>query len=132
MTFATLSTDKENLATKEIVDMYDSRNMIEEDIKWLKDRLLIPVKPVYVRKDVKIRAHVFLCVMELLLHNYLLHLIDDQELTIQKLAENFEKIRMGLVCNGKGGENAEFVIEEMNKETAGIFTKLQLGEYIPG
>jgi len=38
---------------------------------------------------------------------------------------------MGLVYNGKGGENAEFVVEEMNKETAEIFTKLQLGEYIP-
>jgi len=67
-------TDKETLTTKEIVEMYDSRNMIEENIKWLKDKLLIPVKPVYVRKDVKIRAHVFLCVMGLLLHNYLLHL----------------------------------------------------------
>ena len=124
-------TDKEILTTKEIVEMYDSRNMIEEDIKWLKDKLLIPIKPVYVRKDVKIRAHVFLCVMELLLHNYLLHLIDDQELTIQKLSNNLEKIRMGLVHNRKGEKNAEFVIEEMNKETAEIFTKLQLGDYIP-
>jgi len=124
-------TDKETLTTKEIVEMYDSRNMIEDDIKWLKDKLLIPVKPVYVRKDVKIRAHVFLCVMGLLLHNYLLHLIDDQEITIQNLANNLEKIRMGLVYNGKGVKNAEFVIEEMNKETAEIFTKLQLGNYIP-
>jgi transposase len=124
-------TDKEDLTTKEIVEMYDSRNMIEDDMKWLKDKLLIPVKPVYVRKDVKIRAHVFLCVMGLLLHNYLLHLIDDQELTIQKLSNNLEKIRMGLVHNRKGEKNAEFVIEEMNKETAEIFAKLQLGKYIP-
>ena len=124
-------TDKEDLTTKEIVEMYDSRNMIEEDIKWLKDKLLIPIKPVYVRKDVKIRAHVFLCVMGLLLHNYLLHLIDDQELTIQKLSNNLEKIRMGLVHNRKGEKSAEFVIEEMNKETAEIFAKLQLGKYIP-
>jgi transposase len=124
-------TDKEDLTTKEIVEMYDSRNMIEEDIKWLKDKLLIPIKPVYVRKDVKIRAHVFLCVMGLLLHNYLLHLIDDQELTIQKLATNLEKIRIGLVHNRKGEKSAEFVIEEMNKETAEIFAKLQLGKYIP-
>ena len=35
-------TDKESHSTKEIADMYDSRNMIEEDIKWLKDKLLIP------------------------------------------------------------------------------------------
>ena len=124
-------TDKESLSTKEIADMYDSRNMIEDDIKWLKDKLLIPVKPVYVRKDVKIRAHVFLCVKGLLLHNYLLHLIDDQELTIQKLSNNLEKIRMGLVHNRKGEKSAEFVIEEMNKETAEIFAKLQLGKYIP-
>jgi transposase len=124
-------TDKEDLTTKEIVDIYDSRNMIEDDIKWLKDKLLIPIKPVYVRKDVKIRAHVFLCVMGILLHNYLLQLIDDQELTIQKLATNLEKIRMGLVHNRKGEKSAEFVIEEMNKETAEIFEKLQLGKYIP-
>lgn len=124
-------TDKANLSTKEIADMYDSRNMIEEDIKWLKDKLLIPLKPVYVRKDRKIRAHVFLCVIGLLLYNYLLHFIDDQKLTIQKLASNLEKIRMGLIYNGKGEKNAEFVIEEMNKETAEIFTKLQLGKYIP-
>ena len=94
-------TDKENLATKEIVEIYDSRSMIEDDIKWLKDKLLIPLKPLYVRKDVKIRAYVLLYVMGLLLHNYLLHLIDDQELTIQKLANNLEKIRMGLVHNKK-------------------------------
>ena len=58
-------------------------------------------------------------------------LIDDQELTIQKLAINLEKIRMGLVYIKKGEKNAEFVIEEMNKETAEIFAKLQLGKYIP-
>ena len=125
-------TAKESLSTKEITDMYDSRNMIEEDIKWLKDKLLMPLKPVYVRKDVKIRAHVFLCVIGLLLYNYLLYLIDDQELTIQRLASNLEKIRMGLIYNGKEGKNAEFVIEEMNKESAKIFTKLQLEKYIPG
>ena len=73
----------------------------------------------------------FLCVMGLLLHNYLLHLIDDQEISIQKLTNNLEKIRMGVVYNGKERKNAEFVIEEMNKETAEIFTKLQLGNYIP-
>jgi len=124
-------TDKEDLTTKEIVELYDSRNMIEDDIKWLKDKLLIPIKPVYVRKDVKIRAHVFLCVMGLLLYNYLLHMIDDQELTIQKLSNNLEKIRMGLVHNRKGEKSVEFVIEEMNKETVEIFAKLQLGKYIP-
>jgi len=123
-------TDKEEFTTKEIVEMYDSRNMIEDDMKWLKDKLLIPIKPVYARKGKDKISCVSLC-NGALLYNYLLHLIDDQELTIQMLSSNLEKIRMGLVNNRKGEKSAEFVVEEMNKETAEIFAKLQLGKYIP-
>ena len=52
-------TDQTNLTARQIVEIYDSRNTIESDIRWLKDKLLIPLKPTYVRKDVTIRAHVF-------------------------------------------------------------------------
>jgi hypothetical protein len=41
-------------------------------------------------------------------------------------------LRRSLVYKEKDRENAEFVMEEMNKEIAEIFTKLQLGVYIPG
>jgi transposase len=41
--------DKENLTTKEVVEVSDSRSMIEDDITWLKDKLLMPIKPAYVR-----------------------------------------------------------------------------------
>ena len=74
---AIIFTDLEGLTSREIVEIYDSRNQIETDIAWLKDKLLIPLKPTYVRRDVKIRAHVFLCVMGLLLYNYLLYSIND-------------------------------------------------------
>jgi hypothetical protein len=40
-------------------------------------------------------------------------------------------MRLGLVFNGKSRKNAEFIIEDMNKETAEVFSKLQLGRYIP-
>ncbi|MCL7415796.1 MAG: transposase, partial [ANME-2 cluster archaeon] len=52
-------TDQTDLTARQIVEIYDSRNTIESDIRWLKDTLLIPLKPTYVRKDVTIRAHVF-------------------------------------------------------------------------
>ena len=77
------------------------------------------------------RTRISPCNRARLLYNYLLHFIDDQELTTRKLASNLEKIRIGLIYNGKEGKNVEFVIEEMNKETAEIFTKLQLEKYIP-
>jgi transposase len=124
-------TDRKDLSTKQIVELYDSRNTIENDFKWLKDKLLIPLKPTFVRKDGMIRAHVFLCVMGLLLHNYLLHLLKDEGVSISRLAESLDQIRLALVHNGKDKKNAGFVIEEMNKEAAEVFSKLQLGKYIP-
>ena len=67
-------TDKMELTARQIVEIYDARNTIESDIRWLKDKLLISLKPIYARKDMMIRAHVFLCVVGLLLYNYLLYL----------------------------------------------------------
>ena len=124
-------TDQTNLTARQIVEIYDSHNTIESDIRWLKDKLLIPLKPTYVRKDGTIRAHVFLCVMGLLLYNYLLYLIEDNGLSIMKLADYLDQMRLGLVFNDKSKKNAEFIIEDMNKETAEVFSKLQLGKYIP-
>ena len=124
-------TDKTDFTARQIVEIYDTRNTIESDIRWLKDKLLIPSKPTYVRKDMMIRAHVFLCVMGLLLYNYLLYLIEDDGLSIMKLADYLDQMRLGLVFNDKNSKNAEFIIEDMNKETAEVFSKLQLGRYIP-
>ena len=128
-------TDMKSLTTRQISDMYDARNRIETDIKWLKDKLLIPLKPMYVRKDVNIRSHVFLCVTGLLLYKYLIYQIDDESLSIKKLADYLDQMRLGLIFNDKAAanskKNATFVIEEMGKKTAEIFSKLQLGAYIP-
>ena len=129
-------TDQRDLTLREIVETYDARNQIENDIAWLKDKLLIPLKPVYVRKDSQIRAHVFLCVTGLLLYNYLLYTIAHPSLSIKQLAQHLDQMRLGLVqnneSNGKGKMKATFVIEDMNKGTAEVFSRLQLGKYMPG
>jgi len=122
-------TDDKTTPTKEIVEIYSSRNKIEEDYKWLKNKLLIPLKPMYVRKDNKIRAHVFLCVMGLLLYNYLLLKINKSGLSVPYLSEILDKIRIELVSDDL--KHAEFVVEELNRESADLFTKLDLVEYIP-
>ena len=122
-------TDDETTPTREIVEIYSSRNKIEEDYKWLKNKLLIPLKPMYVRKDNKIRAHVFLCVMGLLLYNYLLLKINKSGLSVPYLSEILNKIRIELVSDDL--KHAEFVVEELNRESADIFNRLDLVEYIP-
>ena len=45
--------------------------------------MLIPFMPEHVWKDVKIRAHVFLCVVGILLYNYLLYMVDEPGLSIE-------------------------------------------------
>ncbi len=48
---------------------------------------------------------------------------------------NLDEMRLGLLYNDKiavkSKKNAQFVIEEMGKKTAEIFSKLQLGKFIP-
>ncbi|MBN1234942.1 MAG: IS1634 family transposase, partial [Methanotrichaceae archaeon] len=95
-------TDQKDSTLREIVETYDARNQIENDIAWLKDKLLIPLKPVYVRKDSQIRAHVFLCVTGLLLYNYMLYVIQDSSLSIKQLAEHLDQMRLGLVRDNDG------------------------------
>ena len=128
-------TDQKVLTLRQIVETYDARNQIETDIAYLKEKLLIPLKPVYVRKDIKIRAHVFLCVIGLLLYNYLLYVNGDSSLSIKKLSLHLDQMRLGLVKNNesneKGQKKAVFVIEDMDKSTAEVFSRLQLGKYIP-
>jgi transposase len=122
--------DMKGATPRQIVEIYDLRNKIETDIAWLKEKLLT----IYVRKYVKIRAHVFLCVMGLLLYNYLLYIIADPTLSMEQLAHHLDLMRLGAVHidreKGKR-KKVEFVIEDMNKRTAEIFAKLQLGRYMP-
>lgn len=122
-------TDNDSYSTREIVEIYSSRNVIEDDYKWLKDKLLIPLKPMYVRTDSKIRAHVFLCVMGLLLYNYLLLKINRQGLSLPRLSEELDKIRLALIVDND--KHVEFVIENLNRETAELFIRLDLVGYIP-
>ena len=122
-------TDNASSSTRDIVEIYSSRNVIENDYKWLKDKLLIPLKPMYVWKDSKIRAHVFLCVMGLLLYNYLLLKINRPGLSVPRLSEELDKIRMVLVSDDV--KRIEFVIENLNRETADIFNRLDLAGYLP-
>jgi transposase len=128
-------TDLKGLTSRQIVEIYDSRNQIETDIMWLKDKLMIPLKPTYVRRDVKIRAHVFLCVMGLLLYNYTLYTIADPTLSMKQLAQYLDQMKLGLIYmgekNNRGRKDANFVIEDMNRGTAKVFSRLQLEHFIP-
>lgn len=122
-------TDDDSISTQEIVETYASRNVIEEDYKWLKDKLLIPLKPMYVWKDSKIRSHVFLCVMGLLLYNYIKLKVNMSGLSLPGLSEELDKIRLSIVMDDM--DHMEYVVEEMNRNTIDLFSKLEITDLIP-
>lgn len=126
-----LMTDDHGMTTKEMVDAYVARNSVEEEFKWLKDRTIIPLKPMFVRTDENIRAHVFLCVLGLLLYNFIRTKLrkEGMDISMPALAERLDGIRLALLSDGL--RKPRFVIEEMDADTVRIFEALGLRRLMP-
>jgi len=122
-------TDCHDWTSEEIVRTYNSKYLVEDDFKWLKDRLLICVTPVYHRRDDRIRAHVFSCVMGLVLVRYTAWKLRDLGLSCRKIFEKLEGIRVSLVQDN-GTREASFVVEQMDGVQSTMFTRLGLDRYV--
>ena len=124
-------TDLHDWSNQQIAESYNSKYQIEDDFKWLKDKLLVPVKPVHVRKDEHIRAHVFICLMGLLFYRYIQFKLRKAGLnhTTKELSEILENIRLALVVTGNN-KQGKFLIERMDPKEAAVFSTLRMGNYI--
>ncbi|EQD40884.1 transposase IS4 family protein, partial [mine drainage metagenome] len=60
-----LFTDLSDWKTEDIAKTYNSKSMVEDDFKALKNRLLIPMKPLFHRYDSHLRVHIFICVLSM-------------------------------------------------------------------
>jgi len=122
-------TDNEKWTAKEIAQAYNSKYIIEDDFKWLRKKTIMPLQPFWVWKTMSLKNHVFLCVIGLLFYRYLLAELKEKQLSVQKLAEILDGIRLAVV-QGEGLK-ARIVVEEMTAEQARIFSKLNLDRFVP-
>jgi len=122
-------TDKMDWSAKKIVMTYNRKVFIEDDFHWLKDKLLIPLTPIWHRKDIHIRAHVFMCVMGLLFVRYISHKLRDLNISDEQIFRELAGIRVGLVSHDDL-KNPQIVVEDMTPIQARIFSKLDLGRYV--
>ena len=83
----------------------------------------------WVWNDAAIPGHIFLCVMGLLLLRYLQWELRELKLSMPKLVELLERIRVVLVRGPDG--SPKMVLEQMDREEALVFSKLNLGRFIP-
>ena len=117
------------LSESALVEGYVARAELEDDFKWLKDRGVMSVKPVWVWDEAEVRGHVFLCVMGLMRYRWLQWKVRDLNLPMKQLVEALEGIRVGAVKTATGAP--ELVVEEMTRTQAQLFSRLKLGDLIP-
>ena len=116
------------LPDEKLLEASVARAEIEEQFKWLKDRYVVSLKPMWVRHDAAIPGHVFVCVMGLTLLRYLQWEVSDLHLSVKELVERLGKIRVAVVMlNKKPG----WVLEEMGLGEAELVSRLKLLDEMP-
>jgi len=121
-----LFTDMHGWTTEKIVKSYNQKDLIENDFKWLKTVMLMPLKPIFLQKDSRIKVHSFICVMGLVFYRFLLWKLKRQNelLSETRVIEELENIRVALVK--RDDERPNFVFENMDLDQMRLFTELRL------
>lgn len=122
-------TDKSEWHSKKIVQTYNNKYLVEDDFKLLNDDLLVPIGPIYHRKDFNIRVHVFLAIVGLLFYRYLAWKTKKFNLPLKKVIDHLSQIRIALVMD-KTSNKSDMIVEEMTSIQASLFSFLDMGKYI--
>src|SRR3989344_6133598 len=125
-----LFSDSEKLTTRKIAEIYNSKTIIEHDFKSMKDKLLIPIKPFNLRKDRRLKAHIFICVLSMILYRYMIWKLKDLKLSENRLNEELKSMRIAFVKQ-EGSNSVKKVLENMTPEQIEIYSALKLKKYLP-
>jgi len=122
-------TDMHTWHSEKIARTYNQKYLVEDDFKLLNDVLLVPVGPINHHKDFNIRAHIFLCIIGMMLYRYLGWKCKYLGLSLKRLVEELGGIRLALV-QGKTGGKVDLVVEEMDAKQARLFSLLDFGKFM--
>lgn len=130
---AAIFTDMSEWSDERVVRTYFAKGGMEEDYHVLEDALLFPVMPIYHRLDGRIRAHVFMCVMDLLFYRYIqweMVKATGERVPMGRMASLLGRIRLsGLIV--KGERKVRLKLERMAKEEERIVKALGLERFVP-
>ena len=119
---------REKLSDEELVKGWLAKWEVEDDFRWLKDRYVMSVKPIWVWHEAVVPGHIFVCVMGLMLLRYLQWRVRDLGFTMKELVETLERIR--LVVAIRDG-SPQVVLEQLGRREAELVDRLQLLELVP-
>jgi len=123
-----LFTNRLDDSAGDIVKSYRSLSVVESQFRALHNSFLIPVTPVFEWTDQKIKAHVFLCYVALVMVRTLELMAEKKglQMTFPKLLEEAGKIRLGLLTDGA---KAEYCFERTTPLQQKIMDMFSLREY---
>lgn len=124
-----LFTNLSELETKDIVKTYNSKSIIESDFKIFKDRLFIPMKPFYSRRDPRLKVHIFICVLSMILYRYMQWKLKDMKLLENRLNDELKSMRLAFIKQ-EGSSFVKSVLEHMTPEQIQVYNSLDLSRFI--
>lgn len=125
-----LFTDLKDWTTEDIARTYNSKSIVEDDFKALKNRLLIPMKPFFHRYDSHLKVHIFICVLSMVLYRYMLWRLKDTGLNESAIVDDIKSMRLAFLHQERGN-SIKKVLEDMTPEQVDIYSTLNLGKYVP-
>jgi|GEM_PF-584587 len=125
-------TDLSDWSTKRIVKTYHGKYAIEDDFRWLHQKILLSVAPIYHHSysENRIKVHMFLCVIGMIFLRYMARRLKKLGVSPRELWEELERLRVILVQDKKT-EKLRFALEQMSIVQAKAFNMLDLGRYLP-
>ena len=129
-------TDRKDWDNEKIVRAYFARSAQEQDFHVLKDVLLMPVMPIFHRRDRRIKVHAFLCVVGLLFYRWVqcrVETVTKERIPIDRLARVLRQIQVValLKTKGKAVSVAKVVLQKLGGEPALVAKALDLARFVP-
>lgn len=125
-----LFTDLKDWTSEHIVKTYNSKTIVEDDFKTLKNKLLIPLKPLFHRKDSRLRVHIFICVLSMILYRYMIWKLKDLKMSERTIVQELRNMRLGFIKQ-KDSNLVNKVLESMTPEQIKLYNALELEKYLP-
>ncbi len=122
-------TDLGKWDTVRIVKTYHSKYKVENAFRWLHDKLLIPIPPVYHNDDERVREHIFLCVMALSFVRLIKRELKGITVSDERLLEELRNLEVALVKDTRTDE-VQLKVMAMSPVQATVFSQLKLDKYL--
>lgn len=124
-----LFTDDLTLKAVEVIKIYSNKNVVEEQIKNLKDKHVISFTPMWCWTDKMIRVHAFTCVMALLFLRLLVKKAKDLDLSQSEMLEQLKKIKLTLL-KMPNSEKIQTKMTRLNNNQRSLTKLFNLRNYV--